>query len=454
MIAYIVKFLQNNDSVYVNDLGTFSKQYVPAHFEGSTLMPPRFNIVLDTTVGMEEMGLTNFVCQENQWLITKASMEIDRWVDELKNALANNKSISYDNFGTFELNSKGAISFQCFDIAELNKEFEGMNAISTDGTAPVVAEDSTEEPVSEPTEEPAPEPVVEPVPEPAPEPEEEEELKPIWIPEPAEEPAPEPVAEPVPEPAPEPEEEEELKPIWIPEPAEEPAPEPVVEPVPEPAPEPEEEEELKPIWIPEPAEEPAPEPVAEPVPEPAPEPEEEEKPEPEQETDEKTGGKKKRHWWWVILLIILAALAAAGYFFRNDLMSAYQTVKDKFFQKKEAVEQVDESEATEEIAITEPEEPEVEEPEVYEPEVISNTVDGKYRYINFESGHYYAIAGSFPSEKDIETHIRQRGLDKYDIYLVKQAGLPNIRVCIGIFDTEEEATTYAKDINPHYWVLK
>ena len=94
------------------------------------------------------------------------------------------------------------------------------------------------------------------------------------------------------------------------------------------------------------------------------------------------------------------------------------------------------------------------EPEVFTPTVIKQSSDGKYDYIRFEQGHYYAIAGSFPSENDVIRHIRQKKLDQYSPKILMQDGVKNLRVCIGVFDTEEEAEQFAKGVNSTYWVLK
>lgn len=369
MTPYIIKALQTNDSVFVNGLGSFVKKYEPAHIEGNSILPPRFTVSLDPNCDHDEIAFTNFVCREKQCLLTKANAELNEWVSQLKTALQNNKSVTYDDFGTFTINNKGILTFEGNDIAELNIEFEGMNAISTEGIATV------------------PEPVETPA-------EEEEEIKPVWIPE------PEPVAE-----------------TPTPEPVETPAEEPSA--VETPAVEDDEDDDVE---------------VVRP--------------------------KCKRRWWWLLLVVLLlAALGAAGYLFRSQLQQTYQTVTEKIFHKTEPAEEPAEtvSESTdnaESIEVVEQTTEEEAAPEVYTPAVTGTTANGNFRYIDFESGHYYAIAGSFPSEKDIETHIRQKGLDQYDLYLVRQSGNPNIRVCIGIFDTEDEATTFAKNINPHYWVLK
>ncbi len=117
-------------------------------------------------------------------------------------------------------------------------------------------------------------------------------------------------------------------------------------------------------------------------------------------------------------------------------------------------ETVAQPEAAEEPVAAEPETVEEPVPETYTPEVIKKTADGKYDYVRFESGHYYAIAGSFPGEADVERHIRLKNLDQYSPVIVKQDGVKNLRVCIGIFDTEEEAEQFAKGVSSQYWVLK
>ena len=166
---------------------------------------------------------------------------------------------------------------------------------------------------------------------------------------------------------------------------------------------------------------------------------------------------------WVILLLLIV-LGVLGYIFKDKLLNIIHQWKDK----KQPVEQpvvpsdsVNEStvDYTDSLAHTEPavesvETTETPEPEVYTPEVIKKTADSKYDYIQFEPGHFYAIAGSFPSEADVVRHIRQKHLDQYSPVIVKQDGVKNLRVCIGVFDTEAEAEQFAKGVSSQYWVLK
>ncbi len=170
-------------------------------------------------------------------------------------------------------------------------------------------------------------------------------------------------------------------------------------------------------------------------------------------TEEK---KKHRSLWWLFVLLILIALGVLGYLFRQQLLTVFNNLKEKITAPKEAV-VTEEPETVAEDTIAYDEtvaEDTVSEPEVYTPEVVRNTANGNYPVIRFEQGHYYVIAGSLPSEQDAVRHIKQRNLDQYEPKLVTQSGVSNLRVCIGIFDTEEEAESFAKNVNPKYWVLK
>ena len=173
--------------------------------------------------------------------------------------------------------------------------------------------------------------------------------------------------------------------------------------------------------------------------------------------EEPTEGKKKhRSLWWLFILLILIALGVLGYLFRQQLLTAFNNLKEKITAPKEAV-VTEEPETVAEDTIAYDEtvaEDTVSEPEVYTPEVVRTTANGNYPVIRFEQSHFYVIAGSLPTEQDAVRHIKQRNLDQYEPKLVMQNGVSNLRVCIGIFDTEEEAETFAKNINPKYWVLK
>ena len=132
MTPYIIKALQKGESICVNDLGTFSLHYVPANISGKVISAPHNIVTFDAHTGSADYAFTDLVCFEKKCLITQASNDITQWVEELKQALNHNKSVTFEGFGTFSLNDKGKISFSCDHIPELNLEFEGLEDLRTD----------------------------------------------------------------------------------------------------------------------------------------------------------------------------------------------------------------------------------------------------------------------------------------------------------------------------------
>ena len=452
MINYIIKALLEGDSIFVNDLGTFTKQYQSARFEGDTMLPPQY--IVNLTVQddqLDEAEFINLLCREKQCRITEAAAEISRWVEELKMALENNKSVSFDNFGTFSLNNKGSIQFACDHIDEINREFEGMGVVRLGAMDEEVQEvnEEEEERLAREAEEKR---LQEEAEQRLREAEEQERLAKEAEERRLQEEAEQRLREEEERRAREAEEkrlqeEEEQR-------RREEEERRLHEEAEQRLREAEEQERL--------AKEAEEKRLLE-------EAEVQEVKEVNEMQEMKSGddntdyddipteGKKKhRSLWWLFVLIILIALGVLGYLFRQQLTDVFNRIKEKITAPKEAVVQEEpETVAEDTIAYDEAiAEDTVSEPEVYTPEVVRNTVNGNYPVIRFEQGHYYVIAGSLPSEQDAVRHIKQRNLDQYDPKLVMQNGVSNLRVCIGIFNTEEEAESFAKNINPHYWVLK
>ena len=454
MINYILKTLQKEDYVFIERVGAFRLQLKHASIDKDTIHPPHYEVVFSHADSEENnFALANQISRDKQCLFTEANEQITAWVGELLTALQHNKSVTYEEFGTFMLDKKGNITFESALIPQLNSQFEGLEPIDLKHF----------EVAAVPMVEPEPEPVVAPESEPVVDPEPVE-----TFPETSPQPEPEPVVEPEPEPVVVPESE----PVVDPEPVEtfpETSPQPEPEPVVEPEPEPVVVSESEPVVDPEPVEtfpETSPQPEPEPIvdPEPVVNDEEDEEDD-DDEYDEDEEEPKKRHglaWLWIILLL-LVVLGVLGYIFKDKLLDYYHQWQEKRYPVEQVVEPQETPEATatidEVVEPTEPvEEPQEEvvesKPEVFTPAVIKQSSDGKYDYIRFEKGHYYAIAGSFPTEADVIRHIRQKKLDQYSPKILKQDGVSNLRVCIGVFNTEEEAESFAKGVSASYWVLK
>lgn len=452
MISYIIKTLKKEDNVLIDGLGLFYTQFEHAKIDGDIIRPPLVKVLFEQNTDMvNNFSLANTISAEKQCLFTEANEEIIKWVDELKKALENNKSVAFDNFGSFTLDKRGNICFVCDKIKELNTQFEYLEAIKIDeiaaDKAPVAAVLTSveEEPVAENIE-------VERVADYTVDVEAAvEEEKPV-----AENIEAERIADDAVEVAAADEEEEAD--------AENIEAERVADDVVEVAAADEEEVvENKDEKVNDDEE----------VDDDEDEDEEDEDDEDEDEDeeddddeDEDNHSRKRRvsAWLWVVCLLLIV-LAALGFIFRGMIKDKFFELRDKF-KKTEQVVPVEEtdggnSELNDNETIT-PDESQVgdmldveDEPvEPYTPEVVKRTADGKYEYIRFESGHYYAIAGSFYNEQDVEKHIRHKNLGQYSPRIVLQDGRDNLRVCIGVFDTEEEAETFAKGVNSSYWVLK
>ena len=414
IIKSIIRYLQTDDELIINRLGRFTKKIVASQVEGSMITPPKVILEFEYTEDGNGFSLVDRISKWESLRLLDADDAVSKWVSELKSAVQNNKSVAFENFGTFSMNSAGKIEFESDIIKELNGEFYGMNPV------PVVKSDKIEI-VPEIKEEPI-----------------EIKEEPVEIKE---------------------------EPIEI-----------------------EEEPEI-PTEVPH---------IINTTFE-----ESEDKNQADETVDsaeENTGSddsseeviikkpKRKSRWFERILfiIIILGALALVGYLFRKEVKQFYQD----HFQKTEVVtpttqpipnqqditsDEMDETLDTTELVTSEPvvEQPKTvaEQPKTTpdKPKTTSttgttikpvqnnqpmnqSTGNGVYKTVSIESGKFYVIAGSFVKQQDAIKHIQEKKLGSYNPVLV--VGQSRVRVCIGIFKTEAEATAYAAKIDKTYWVLK
>ncbi len=477
IVSNLIKYLAENKSAYINGLGLFQVVFHPAKVTKERILPPHNEVSLDVNADGSGFDFVLFLSNQGLMKIVEADDRIKAWTSQLLEDLQKKRPVVVPDFGTFS-QKKGIITFESEWIPAINREFEGMTSIpvvepleepkAVSIQAPVVAPALETIPVPEPEPTAEPEPEVVPEPEPMPEPEPEPVPEVVPEPEPMPEPEPEPVPEvvsepePMPEPEPAPVPEVVPEPEPMPEPEPEPEPEPVPEVVPEPEPMPEPEPEPVPEVVSEP--EPMPEPEPEPVPEVVSEPEPMPEPESEQKSEQVSAPRKKHRWIWVLLLVLLllGGLAAVGYIFRDKVKECYQ----KLTGTEQVVEPVTEPQqpavpAVEEPALAEEETAvdtlleEEPAPEVA-PEPVSEPASFDFnnpRHTTFQMGKFYVVHGSFGSDADCLKHIRTAGFQKYNPTILDTPGDWHKRVCLGVFNTEEEANVFAAGIK-HAWVKK
>lgn len=438
IIKNIIRALQTEESVYLSSLGIFRCVRKEASINDNKITPPQ--VIIQFQEDKEANGFA-FATKLSQWeqiTIVDAYEMCNRWIDELKAAINNNQSITYDNFGTFRRGKKEEIIFESSYIQELNLEFEGMNPLVITPTG-IISEETTE--VVEDQETPQaettpPQVILEP-----------EVLETL----PTENDSNAPIEE-------KDRQEGEIAEVEAPESAE-------TMPL-ETSTTIETENQLENNDC-------QPE-IEESKTEEVPESEDTQKIEEEEEDDDDDDdddnkGKRKRRWEvWLFILIILASIGVLAALFDDELVHLYQKIIDKKETNTELTTPSDttDNEEISSLETTSNEELEEEVEEVIEPtteetivqEVKSNSnptaTNGNIPIIDFESGKFYVIAGSFIKQSDAELHIKQKSLQRYNAKIVKQNGNNRLRVCIGIFDTENEAINFAAKIDKNYWVLK
>ena len=443
IIKNIIRALQTEESVYLSSLGIFRCVRKEASINDNKITPPQ--VIIQFQEDKEANGFA-FATKLSQWeqiTIVDAYEMCNRWIDELKAAINNNQSITYDNFGTFRRGKKEEIIFESSYIQELNLEFEGMNPLVITPTG-IISEETTE--VVEDQETPQaettpPQVILEP-----------EVLETL----PTENDSNAPIEE-------KDRQEGEIAEVEAPESAEtmpletsttietenqlennDCQPE-IEESKTEEVPESEDTQEIE---------------------------DEDEDKDDDDDDDDDNKGKRKRRWEvWLFILIILASIGVLAALFDDELVHLYQKIIDKKETNTELTTPSDTTDNEEisslETTSNEELEEEVEEvEEVIEPsteetivqEVKSNSnptaTNENIPIIDFESGKFYVIAGSFIKQSDAELHIKQKSLQRYNAKIVKQNGNNRLRVCIGIFDTENEAINFAAKIDKNYWVLK
>ena len=445
IIKNIIRALQTEETVYLSSLGIFRCVRMEAAISDNKITPPQVIIQFQEDKDANGFAFATKLSQWEQITIVDAYEMSNRWIDELKAAINNNQSVTYNNFGTFRRGKKEEIIFESAYIQELNIDFEGMNPLVITPTG-IILEEITEVVENQETPQAGTTP-----PQVIPEPEEVETL-------PTDSETTEPMKD---------EYRQEVENVEVetePKSAEMPLEtSTTIETEKQP-----ENNDCQPE-----TEEPE---IEESETEESQERDDTQEIE-EEEEEEEDKGKRKRRWEiWLFIFIILASIGVLAALFDDELIYLYQKIIDKRKTNTELTtpsdvtdndeipnlkttpnEEVDEEADTVDEAIestTEEVIPEETIAQEVKPAPKPTATNENIPIIEFESGKFYVIAGSFVKQSDAELHIKHKSLQRYNAKIVKQNGNNRLRVCIGIFDTENEAINFAAKIDKNYWVLK
>ncbi|MCL2168065.1 MAG: SPOR domain-containing protein [Lentimicrobiaceae bacterium] len=336
IISFLIKALLEENSVSVAKLGTFYVKKMSAYIQEDIVFPPQNMIEFDYSKEIEGFDFVNKLSKWQQIRIDEAQDKILEWVDLLEKGLEHNKTVYFENFGTFSKDNSDKIVFQSLVIPQLNIENEGLEPVFI----PLKKEDDIKPPVKD-----------------------------------------------------------------------------------------------KRIVL--------------------------------------QKKKKKRDLFWFILTISVAVVLLFVLFFKNEIKKCCQTV----FTKNEYHVILDTTNNEKDLSINNVEDEQTAEIELpvetiteQNPNLSTNNIEVikdekkndnlislaiyKELYVPYNKGYFYVIAGSFMQEESALLHIKQKKLEQYHAKLIVHPQSPRIRVCVGIFDNEEEANKIAGQLDKNYWVLK
>lgn len=142
---FLIRALLEENAVSITGLGTFSVKKLPAQIRDEVIFPPQNIIEFEYSKEVEGFDFVSKLSKWEQIRMDEAQNKILEWLNLLESGLNQNKSIFFDDFGTFSKNEAGEIVFQSVINSQLNIENEGLEPV----IAPSKNENSFPEPVKD-----------------------------------------------------------------------------------------------------------------------------------------------------------------------------------------------------------------------------------------------------------------------------------------------------------------
>ena len=334
IILSLIRALLEENTVTITGFGTFYVINLPAQVKEDVVYPPQNMIEFEYSKEGEGFDFVKKLSQWEQIGLDEAQTEISEWISLLEKGLEHNKTIFFDDFGTFSKDSSGKIVFQSVINSQLNIENEGLEPVMISSKISEEKAQITEEPLVD-----------------------------------------------------------------------------------------------------------------------------------KRAVAGKSKKKKKRDRFWFIFTILLALATLGALCLKDTLYKFYQDIfaKNEIPVTTEDIETEDTAyinslidelkneinaldQAKKDTSVVKEDKNNV---PAQAPPMKSND-----KYLSYQKGKYYVIAGSFMKEEDALRHIKLQKLEKYRAKLIVHPDSPRIRVAIGVFDNENDAKNFAEQIDKNYWVLK
>ena len=141
IIPSLIRTLLEENSVTITGLGTFSVKKVPAQIKDEVIFPPQNIIEFEYSKDAESADFVDKLSKWEQTGTDEAQAEISEWLGLLEKGLEHNKTIFFDDFGTFSKDFLGKMVFQSVLNSQLNIENEGFEPILV---PPVIKEEENQ----------------------------------------------------------------------------------------------------------------------------------------------------------------------------------------------------------------------------------------------------------------------------------------------------------------------
>jgi len=129
IIHSMIRALLEENSVTISGFGTFSIKKNSAKIKDDIIFPPQNTIDFVEDKNIEGFDFVSKLSKWEQIRMDEAQTKTAEWVSLLENGLDHNKTIFFDDFGTFSKDSSGSILFQSMLNPQLNVENEGFEPV-------------------------------------------------------------------------------------------------------------------------------------------------------------------------------------------------------------------------------------------------------------------------------------------------------------------------------------
>jgi nucleoid DNA-binding protein len=127
--SIIIRALLEENSVIITGLGTFYVKKLPSQVKEDIVYPPQNIIEFEYSNDIEGFDFVSKLSKWEQIRIDEAQAQVSEWLNLLEQGLEHNKSVFFDNFGTFSKEPSGKVVFQSMLVSQLNVENEGLEPV-------------------------------------------------------------------------------------------------------------------------------------------------------------------------------------------------------------------------------------------------------------------------------------------------------------------------------------